>query len=54
MSWGSSIDVRQVIFVNKLAEESYENLPEPVREAADNAIALIQNNRPLPPKRVDK
>lgn len=54
MSWRSSIDVREVIFVNQAAEESYDNLPAAVREAADRAIAAIQNNRPLPPKRIDK
>lgn len=48
MSSSSSIDIREVIFVNQAAEEDYRALPAEVRQSADARTSAIQNNRRLP------
>jgi phage-related protein len=48
VSSNTSIDVREVIFVNKAAEEAYRGLPDEVRQAADARTTAIQNHQPLP------
>jgi phage-related protein len=48
MSSDASVDIREVIFVNRAAEEAYRGLPDEVRQAADARTTAIQNYRPLP------
>ena len=48
MSSDTSIDIRAIIFVNESAEDSYRNLADEVRQAADARNSAIQNNRRLP------
>jgi phage-related protein len=45
MTSETSIDIREVIFINPDAESGYENLPAEVGETADGAITLLQNGR---------
>jgi hypothetical protein len=47
MSSETSIDIREVIFVNQAAEEAYRGLPDEVRQAADARTTAIQNNQLL-------
>jgi putative component of toxin-antitoxin plasmid stabilization module len=44
------IDVREVIFINECCRLDYEEMPEDVREGADQAIDALQNSRALPVK----
>jgi phage-related protein len=44
----TSIDLREVIFVNQAAEQAYRGLPDEVRQAADARTTAIQNHQPLP------
>jgi phage-related protein len=44
----TSIDIREVIFVNQAAEAAYRGLPEEVRQAADARTTAIQNHARLP------
>lgn len=46
----SSLDVREVIFINERCRVDYESMPDDVRESADHAIDAIQNGRVLSPK----
>jgi phage-related protein len=48
MSSDASVDIREVIFVNRAAEEAYRGLPDEVRQAADARTTAIQNHQPLP------
>src|ERR1700722_17452757 len=48
MSSDTSIDIPAIIFVNESAEDSYRNLADEVRQAADARNSAIQNNRRLP------
>jgi phage-related protein len=48
MSSDTSVDIREVIFVNQAADEAYRGLPDEVRQAADARTTAIQNNQPLP------
>jgi len=48
MSSDASIDIREVVFVNRAADEAYRGLPDEVRQAADARTTAIQNHRPLP------
>jgi phage-related protein len=45
MTSETSIDIREVIFINSDAQTGYEVLPADVGEAADGAIPLLQNGR---------
>jgi phage-related protein len=45
MTSETSIDIREVIFINPDAENGYESLPAEVGEVADGAITLLQNGR---------
>jgi phage-related protein len=45
MTSDTSIDIREVIFINPDAESGYEALPADVGEAADGALTLLQNGR---------
>jgi phage-related protein len=44
------LDVREVIFVNARCRVDYVNMPDEVRESADQAIDALQNSLPLPAK----
>jgi phage-related protein len=48
MSSDTSVDLREVIFVNRAAEEAYRGLPDEVRQAADARTTAIQNHQALP------
>lgn len=50
MTSPTSLDVREVIFINERCRVDYEDLPEDVKESADQAIDAIQNGRKLSPK----
>ena len=50
MTSRDSIDVREVIFINERCRLDYEEMPEDVREAADQAIDALQNSKALPAK----
>ena len=50
MTSDSSVDEREVIFINERCRLDYEDLPEAVGESADQALTALQNNRPLSPK----
>ena len=53
MTSETSVDLKEVIFVNVRCKEDYENLPEDVCESADQALHTLQNNEHLSPKMVD-
>jgi hypothetical protein len=44
------LDVREVIFINARCRVDYMNLPDEVRESADQSIDALQNSLPLPAK----
>src|SRR5262249_47114084 len=44
------VDVREVIFINARCRVDYVNMPDEVRESADQAIDTLQNSLPLPAK----
>jgi len=48
MSSRTSVDIREVVFVNAQAKEAYENLPLEVLQAADARTTAIQNHWRLP------
>ena len=45
MTSDTSIDIREVIFINPDAESGYEELPVEVGETADGVLTLLQNGR---------
>jgi phage-related protein len=45
MTSETSIDIREVIFINPDAESSYAELPAEVGERADSVLTLLQNGR---------
>jgi len=45
MTADTSIDIREVIFINPDAESGYEELPAEVGETADGVLTLLQNGR---------
>lgn len=45
MTSETSIDVREVIFINPDAESGYEELPAGVGEGADGALTTLQNGQ---------
>lgn len=45
MTSETSVDVREVIYVNKSCEKAYLLLPRDVGETADGALDALQNNR---------
>ncbi len=45
MTSNTSIDIREVIFINPDAESGYEELPVEVGETADGVLTLLQNGR---------
>lgn len=45
MTSDTSIDVREVVFINPDAESGYDGLPAGVGEAADGAVTLLQNGQ---------
>ena len=45
MTSDTSIDVREVIFINPDAESGYDGLPAGVGEVADGAVTLLQNGQ---------
>ncbi len=45
MTSDTSIDIREVIFINPNAESGYEELPAEVGETADGVLTLLQNGR---------
>jgi len=49
MTSGSSIDIREVIFIGS-ASEDYRAMPAEVRQAADARMQVLQNNGRLPAK----
>jgi phage-related protein len=49
MTSGSSIDIREVIFIGS-ASEDYRGMPAEVRQAADARMQVLQNNGRLPAK----
>ena len=50
MTSESSIDVREVVFINERCRRDYFELPAEVGESADEAIDAVQNGRRLSPK----
>lgn len=50
MTSEASVDVREVIFVNKRCEKDYLGLPKDVLETADAALDTLQNCRNLTAK----
>jgi phage-related protein len=48
MSALTSVDIREVVFVNKHAKQDYESMPAEVLEAADARTTAIQNHFRLP------
>lgn len=48
MSSDTSVGIREVIFVNRAAQEAYRGMPDEVRQAADARTTAIQNHQPLP------
>jgi phage-related protein len=50
MTSNTSIDLREVIFINQAAKDSYCSLPDEVRQMADKATYVLQNNGRLPAK----
>jgi phage-related protein len=50
MTSPSSLDVREVVFINERCRLDYETLPPDVRESADQAVDAVQNGRNLPKK----
>lgn len=45
MTSDTSIDVREVVFINPDAESGYDGLPASVGEVADGAVTLLQNGQ---------
>lgn len=45
MTSDTSIDVREVVFINPDAESDYDGLPASVGEVADGAVTLLQNGQ---------
>jgi len=45
MTPDTSVDIREVIFINPDAESGYEELPAEVGETADGVLTLLQNGR---------
>lgn len=45
MTSDTSIDVREVVFINSAAESGYDGLPAGVGEVADGAVTLLQNGQ---------
>ena len=45
MTSDTSIDVREVVFINPDAESGYDVLPPSVGETADGVVTLLQNGR---------
>lgn len=45
MTSDTSIDVREVVFINPDAESGYDGLPPNVGETADGVVTLLQNGR---------
>lgn len=45
MTAETSIDVREVIFINPDAERSYDALPAAIGEIADGVVTLLQNGQ---------
>jgi phage-related protein len=45
MTSETSIDVREVVFINPDAKSGYDSLPTEVGEIADGAVTLLQNGR---------
>ncbi len=50
MTSRDSADAREVVFINERCRLDYEEMPEEVRESADQAIDALQNSTALPPK----
>jgi phage-related protein len=50
MTSDESTDLKEVIYVNQSAHSDYEAMPPDIKEAADQAITQIQNEKPLPAK----
>lgn len=50
MTSDESIDLKEVVFINQRTHQDYREMPPEVKEAADGALAEIQNERPLPKK----
>lgn len=50
MTSDESTDLKEVIYVNQSAHNDYEAMPPDIKEAADQAITQIQNEKPLPAK----
>jgi phage-related protein len=48
MSTLTSVDIREVVFVNAQAKHAYESLPDEVLQAADARTTAIQNHLRLP------
>ena len=48
MSAWTSVDIREVVFVNEQAKHDYESMPEEVLQAADARTTAIQNHMRLP------
>ena len=48
MSTLTSVDIREVVFVNAQAKHAYESMPDEVVEAADARTTAIQNHLRLP------
>jgi phage-related protein len=48
MSSLTSVDIREVVFVNERAKQAYESMPAEVLEAADARTTAIQNHLRLP------
>jgi hypothetical protein len=47
MTVETSVDVREVIFINERCRVDYEDLPPAVGESADQALTTLQNNEAL-------
>jgi len=48
MSALTSVDIREVVFVNEQAKHAYESMPAEVLQAADARTTAIQNHMRLP------
>jgi phage-related protein len=50
MTSDESTALKEVIYINQSAHNDYEAMPPDIKEAADQAITQIQNEKPLPAK----
>lgn len=52
MTGSQSIDIREIQFASPDAKKNLDALPEDIRFMINGLLRAVQNNKPLPPKRV--